>query len=227
MQGIPSRMRKQVCTTALSLALLPLTAMAQSQSTYPATQDNTSQASSQRANPTTQNNAAQSGYTSGQSSTSQTHSGQQAMGASGTAGATASGAKQAGSGKSATAVVPVATFVLIPTTSPLQDQWMRTGCWAKLHDNPGFSGDTLTLSRPIDMPDMVSPFGISCKNKISSIETGANTTLTVYDNANYRDPVSTFKPGERVADVSKRMGFFDDMRSLRITCTGAGSAPTR
>ena len=184
MKRTSSFMRKQVCTAALSLALLPLAATAQTAST------------------------------AGQNSTAstQSQSSQQASGGSATGAATASGAKQG------------ATFVLIPVVSPLQDQWKRTGCWAKLHDNPGFTGDVLSLSGPLDMPDMVGPFGIDWKGKISSIETGANTTLTVYDNVNYRDPVSTFKPGERIADVSKRMGYFDQMRSLRITCTGAAAA---
>lgn len=204
--------RKHVCMAALSFALLPLAATAQTQVLSQTTDATTRSAASQP-----------------HSATSQPHSGQQSMGAStgasATGAATASG--QAGTAKSTGAMKPVATFVLVPVASPLHAQWMKTGCWAKLHDKVGFAGDSLTLNGPLDMADMVGPFGINWKGKVSSIETGANTTLTVYDNVNFRDKVSTYKPGERVADISKRMGYFDDMRSVRITCTGAGAAATR
>lgn len=203
MKHTTSFMRNGLCTAALSLALSPLAAMAQSEGQSPS----------------------QSGYASGKNNAAtQSQGGQQATGASAQGAATASGSKQAGSAGNTAKATPSATFVLVPVVSPLRDQWMRSGCWAKLHDNQNFGGDSLTLTGPIDMPDMIGPFGIDWKGKISSIETGANTTLTVYDNANFVDPVSTFKPGERIADVSKRMGFFDQMRSLRITCTGAAAA---
>lgn len=193
MKRTTSLMRNGVCAAALSLVLSPLAAMAQSQS-----------------QPQSQTQSQMQGV-------------QQSTGSSAQGAATASGGKQAGSAGNTAKVAPAATFVLVPVVSPLRDQWMRSGCWAKLHDNQNFGGDSLILTGPIDMPDMIGPFGIDWKGKISSIETGANTTLTVYDNANYRDAVSTFKPGERIADVSKRMGFFDQMRSLRVTCSGAAA----
>lgn len=240
MKRTTSSMRKQVCTAALSLALLPLAATAQTQAQSQPAYGTQNKAA-------TQNDAAsksQQGYVAGQNTSGdRTHQGrmagqdnmagqnnkgarnnmgaqnnmageggQQAMGASAQGAATASGAKQAGASQAP-------SFVLVPVVSPLREQWMRSGCWARLYDNQGFSGDSLTLTGPIDMPDMVGPFGIDWQGKISSLEVGANTTLTVYDNALYRDPVSTFKPGARIPDVSKRMGFFDQMRSLRITCT--------
>lgn len=275
MKRTTSSMRKQVCTAALSLALLPLAAtaqtQAQSQPAYgtqnkAATQNDTATQSqsahgtqnsaasksrqgyvagqntsgdrshqgdmagqhnpadrSQQGNVAGQNNTAGQNNMAGQNTRAGQNNmgaqnnmagegGQQAMGASAQGAATGSGAKQAGASQAP-------SFVLVPVVSPLREQWMRSGCWARLYDNQGFSGDSLTLTGPIDMPDMVGPFGIDWQGKISSLEVGANTTLTVYDNAFYRDPVSTFKPGARIPDVSKRMGFFDQMRSLRITCT--------
>jgi hypothetical protein len=68
------------------------------------------------------------------------------------------------------------------------------------------------------MPDMVGPFGIHWKDKIRSLETGPKATLRVYDNQHFRDPVSTFEPGTRTADISKRLGFFDEISSLQISC---------
>lgn len=168
----------------------------------------------------------QSDSTSGQGSATraqggQSQNGQMSSGASAKGASTASGsAGQSGTSKNSSVSKPAATFIIVPLVSPVQDQWMKNGCWAKLHDNPGFTGDTLTLSGPIDMPNMIGPFGIDWKGKVSSIETGAKATLTIFDNEDYRDQVSTFKPGERVADVSKRMGFFDEMSSLKVSCSG-------
>lgn len=189
------RIRKHICISALSLALLPMAAGAQSQS----------------------------GSTSG-SASDRSAAGQQAAGQGQSAGQQSSGASAKGAGTASgtgkTSYTPATAFVVVPLVSPVQDQWKKTGCWARLHDTQNFMGDTLTLSGPIDMPDMTGPFGIDWKGKISSIETGAKATLVIYDNENYRDPVSTIKPGQRIADVSKRMGFFDEMASLKITCPG-------
>lgn len=255
MKRTTSTMRQRVCTAALSLALLPLAATAQTQAQsqpaygtqnnaagksqqgyaagqstsgdrshqgYMAGQDNSADRSQQgsvagQSNTAGQNNMAGQNTRAGQNNMGAQNNmagqgGQQAMGASAQGAATASGARQAGASQAP-------SFVLVPVVSPLREQWLRSGCWARLYDNQGFSGDSLTLTGPIDMPDMVGPFGINWQDKISSLEVGANTTLTVYDNAFYRDPVSTFKPGARIPDVSKRMGFFDQMRSLRISCT--------
>lgn len=200
--------RKHILLSALSLALLPLAAGAQSQA------------------------QSQSGSTSGAAGSSSTAgaAGQQEGDQKQTAGQQASGASASGAGTGSgtatgkttgkTTYTPATAFVVVPLVSPVQDEWMKTGCWAKLHDTQNFLGDTLTLAGPVDMPDMTGPFGIDWKGKISSIQTGAKATLVIYDNENYRDPVSTIKPGQRIPDVSKRMGFFDEMSSLRITCPG-------
>lgn len=110
------------------------------------------------------------------------------------------------------------TYLLVPLAAPEQNQWMKKGCWARLYDNQNFSGDSLTLMGPADMPDMTGPFGIDWKGKISSVETGAKARLLVYDNEEFRDLVATFKPGQKSADVSKKMGFFDEFSSLKIVC---------
>ncbi|MFL6717251.1 MAG: beta/gamma crystallin domain-containing protein [Burkholderiaceae bacterium] len=140
-------------------------------------------------------------------------------GASGSSGASNGGnqpaksqGKQAGNAKSMT------TFLLIPINTPEQNQWMKKGCWAKFYDDQNFSGDNLTLMGPVDMPDMTGPFGIDWKGKISSVETGPKARVLVYDNENFKDLVSTFKPGQKSSDVSKKMGFFDEFSSMRVTC---------
>lgn len=148
-----------------------------------------------------------------------------ATSAAGTSGAAGTGAKENASGQSAkpqntqkTGTKSSTAFLLIPVNAPEQNQWMKKGCWAKFYDDQNFSGDSLTLMGPVDMPDITGPFGIDWKGKISSVETGAKARVLVYDNENFKDLVSTFKPGQKSSDVSKKMGFFDEFSSIKIAC---------
>lgn len=205
MQG--STLRGSICAAAFSLAVLPAAALAQTNQQspanqqYPASQQSTTQASG----------SMQSNTAGMQSSTSGANM-QGASGSSGTQGSQASqGAKPP--------VAAVVTYVLVPVAHPSQQQMKQQGCWVSLYGKQNFTGDTLSLVGPVDMPDMVGPFGINWKDKIRSLETGPKATLRVYDNEHFRDPVSTFKPATRTADVSKRLGFFDEMSSLQISCS--------
>lgn len=113
---------------------------------------------------------------------------------------------------------PKVEYMVVPIAAPENNVWKKKGCWAKFHDSENFTGDVLTLIGPVDMADMTGPFGINWKGKISSIETGPAARVLVYDNENFADLVSTFKPGQRTAQVSKKMGFFDEFSSLKIAC---------
>lgn len=113
---------------------------------------------------------------------------------------------------------PPVIYTLVPITVADQDPAMKSGCWARFHDQQNFAGDMLTLLGPVDMPDMTGPFGIDWKDKISSIETGKKAEVYVYDNEKYQDLVATVKPGQKLADVSKKMGFFDEFSSIKISC---------
>lgn len=135
-----------------------------------------------------------------------------------------SSANDSRSGKAGNAARPPVAYLLVPMAAPEQNQWMKKGCWAKFHDDQNFGGDSLTLMGPVDMPDMTGPFGVDWKGKVSSVETGPKARVLVYDNENYRDLVATFKPGQKSADVSKKMGFFDEFSSLKIACDNVKAA---
>jgi hypothetical protein len=70
------------------------------------------------------------------------------------------------------------------------------------------------------MPNMRTAFGTDWSGSFDSVAVGPKATLTVYDNENYQQRVARFKPGERVADLDKKMGFFEQVRSLKIACSG-------
>ncbi len=118
---------------------------------------------------------------------------------------------------------PKISYMVVPVVSTEGQNMMKKGCWAKFYDNTNFSGDTLTLVGPAEMPDMTGPFGLDWERKISSVETGPKARVLVYDNENFNDLVSTFKPGQKSNDVSKKMGFFDEFKSVKIACDNVAS----
>lgn len=160
--------------------------------------------------------AGQSGSTgaSGASGAQESTSGQ-----SGAGGTSAAGKSQTGSAKKQPFVHPP-VYLLMPVETAATEPAMKQGCWARIHDRENYSGDTLTLVGPISLADMSvsGPFGMNWDDRVNSIEVGPKATVIVYDNENYRDQVAQFKSGQRVADLSKRMGFFDEFASIRVDC---------
>lgn len=144
----------------------------------------------------------------------------QGMGGAGTGSGAATGKANTGQTSPGRATSPAAAvvYMLVPVDVAMKGSPMLSGCWARIYDRENFSGENLTLAGPISLADMTGPFGINWDDRVKSIETGPAATVTVYDNENYRDLVAQFKPGQRVTDVSKRMGFFDEFASVKVDC---------
>jgi hypothetical protein len=124
--------------------------------------------------------------------------------------------KQAGK-KDGQVVMEVPVLIMVPVQVS-KDVGMDKGCWVKLYDKKDFQGDSFTLVGPINLAEMVGPFGFNWENKIRSLETGPKANLTIYDNRNFRDQDKFIDPNKKVPDLSKRMGFFDDFRSMMLDC---------
>jgi hypothetical protein len=93
-------------------------------------------------------------------------------------------------------------------------------CWAKLYTDPNFHGDQLSLVGPVDMPNMRTPFGRDWSGEFESIAVGPKATVTIYDNENYTQKAATFKAGQRVPKLDKKLGFFEQVHSVKIACAG-------
>jgi len=132
----------------------------------------------------------------------------------------ASGAigKSARSGrKDEQVIMEVPVLVMVPVQVS-KDINTDKGCWVKLYDKKDFQGDSFTLVGPINLPEMMGPFGFNWENKVRSLETGPNANLTIYDNRNFRDEDKFIDPGKKIPDLSKKMGFFDNFRSMQLGC---------
>lgn len=121
--------------------------------------------------------------------------------------------------KKAAAPVPDPVVIVVMPLPTASDEKLGNGCWARLHERDNFKGDTLTLVGPVDMPTMRTSFGKDWGGEFDSIAVGANATLSVYDRQHYKEKAATVKPGQRVPDLDKKLGFFQDIRSLKIACS--------
>jgi hypothetical protein len=114
-------------------------------------------------------------------------------------------------------------IVLVPVAVASSDS-LGDGCWARLYDGANFRGNQLSLVGPVDMPNMRTAFGTDWGGEFDSIQVGPKASVTVYDNENHREKAATFKAGQRVPDLSDKVGLFEDIRSLKIACAGGGPA---
>lgn len=109
-------------------------------------------------------------------------------------------------------------LMLVPTAIATKDNSMKRGCWARIYSGANYSGDTLTLSGPLSIADMSGPFGLNWDDKVDSIELGPKANLIVFDNEDFKDQIAQFKPGQKVPNISKALGFFDEFASVRLNC---------
>ena len=114
-------------------------------------------------------------------------------------------------------IVEVPVIVMVPVQVS-ENLAMDKGCWVKLYDKKNFEGDSLLLIGPINVAKMIDPFGSDWENKVRSLETGPKANLTIYDNRNFRDEDKFIDPDKRIPDLSKKMGFFDNFRSMMLSC---------
>jgi hypothetical protein len=110
--------------------------------------------------------------------------------------------------------VPILMFVPVEVSTELE----RKGCWVKFFDKKDFEGDSLLLSGPVNLPTMTGPFGYDWEDKVRSLKIGPKANLTIYDNRNYRDQDKFIGPNKNVPDLSEKMGFFENFRSMMLSC---------
>ncbi len=115
-----------------------------------------------------------------------------------------------------TVEVPVIIMVPVQVSNDLARD---KGCWVKLYNEEGFRGDSLMLVGPINLAQMIGPFGFNWEDKVRSVETGPKANLTIYDNRNFRDQDNFISASKKVPDMSKKMGFLDNFRSMMLSCT--------
>ena len=114
---------------------------------------------------------------------------------------------------------PSVTLMLLPSTQHQSTlAATKSGCWTTLYTKKDFNGNALTLLGPLDLKDMVGPFGLDWEEKLASIRTGPNTTVTLYDNEGYQDRSAKLQPGSSVANIDSKLGLFEQVKSMSVKC---------
>lgn len=126
------------------------------------------------------------------------------------------GAAAGASGEQGSAAVVLVPFVVAQAPD------FGEGCWARLYDGQNYEGNQLTVLGPGNMPNLRTGFGRDWSGSFDSLHVGPKATLTVYDNEDYAQRVATYKPNQRIADLGETRDFFEDIRSLRISCASGG-----
>lgn len=110
--------------------------------------------------------------------------------------------------------LPILMLVPLDVSADVENK----GCWVKMYDKKNYEGDSFMLTGPINMARMIGPFGFNWENKVRSLKTGPKANLTIYDNRDFRDEDKFIQAQSNVPDMSKKMGFFDDFRSMMLSC---------
>ncbi|SOD41148.1 beta/gamma crystallin domain-containing protein [Nitrosovibrio sp. Nv4] len=113
-----------------------------------------------------------------------------------------------------TVQVPILMLVPVEVSTDLE----RKGCWVKFYEKKNYEGDSLTLAGPLNLPRLIGPFGSDWENKVRSLKTGPRAGVTIYDNRDFRDQNKFIEANGSVPDMSEKMGFFDDFRSMMLSC---------
>ena len=107
-------------------------------------------------------------------------------------------------------------IMLVPPIFAIEAQ-RSGGCWARLYPDENYKGDVFLLTGPIDIPKgRVGDFDWG--RKYESLVVGPDATLTVYDNEFFKDKVATFEQGHRAPELDRKLGLFENIRSLTLSC---------
>lgn len=107
-------------------------------------------------------------------------------------------------------------LVLVPTITVTAPQYAK-GCWVRFYDGPGYTGNSVTLSGPVQVPDADKLQQVW--HDWDSAVVGPKARVVAYDNDNYKDRSATFKPGQHVPNLGdSKLGLFRQVNSVRVQC---------
>jgi len=118
-------------------------------------------------------------------------------------------------------IVEVPVITMIPMQAS-NGQATDKSCWVRLYDQKNYQGESFLVMGPIDLAQMIGPFGINWESKVLSIETGPKANLTIFDNRNFKGENKVIDPNVKIPELSRKTGFFDDFQSMTLNCIQPG-----
>ena len=126
-----------------------------------------------------------------------------------------SGSAVAASSDSASEASRRPSVVIVPAGAASE---LAGRCWARLYRSKKFAGEPLTLVGPLEVDYVRPEWGFAWDPIYESLSVGPEATLTVYDDAKFRDRSAAFKAGQSIPDLDEVMGVFRTIRSMKLTC---------
>ena len=105
--------------------------------------------------------------------------------------------------------------LVVPGDFPVDDKLAR-GCWVRLYDGLDFKGRELVLAGPLALPRL-DAVGAHWRDWDSAVA-GPRAVLSAYTGTGFEGHTAAVQPGERVNDMSLRIGRREDIESLRVDC---------
>lgn len=106
--------------------------------------------------------------------------------------------------------------MMVPVAFAL-DEKLANGCWVRFYDGNNYEGEFSTLIGPVDIAEMD---GFPAFGGPDSAIVGPNANVVLYDDDGYQDRTVTLNAGQRVPDLGdERLGLFEDIESLKMTCS--------
>jgi len=110
-------------------------------------------------------------------------------------------------------------LVLVPTITVTAPSYAQ-GCWVRFYDGQNYSGNSVTLSGPVQVPDADKLQQVW--HDWDSAVVGPKARVVVYDNDNFHDRSATFNPGQHLPNLGdNKLGLFRQVNSVRVNCLTA------
>lgn len=111
------------------------------------------------------------------------------------------------------------TLMLVPPEVP--NPTLDRGCWIRLLDGPGFSGQSFVLVGPAELRALDLAAISRFRRRVASAETGPKARATLYSEEGFAGAAVTLEPSSREPHVARTLGREGrHVAALRLSCTG-------
>lgn len=112
------------------------------------------------------------------------------------------------------------TVMVVPPEVP--NPTLDRGCWIRLHDSPGFSGQSFVLVGPAELRALDMSAISRFRRRVASAETGPKASAKLYSEEGFAGSAVTLVPSTREAHVARALGREGrHVAALRLSCTGS------
>lgn len=111
------------------------------------------------------------------------------------------------------------TVMVVPPEVP--NPTLDRGCWIRLLDGPGFTGQSFVLVGPAELRALDLAAISRFRRRVASAETGPKATAKLYSEEGFAGTAVNLGPSTREGHVARALGLVGrHVAALRLSCTG-------